>query len=204
MTTRTRKDGYGTLEVGAEAAKPLIHQHAREIQEFGKIAKLPIALDEQTCAVEAENLNQLLADTITLRDLYKKHHWQVSGPTFYQLHLLFDKHFQEQGDLVDAIAERIQVLGGVSIAMGADVAEMTLIARPPRGREEAPVQISRLLEAHEILLKEARTMAKQSSGLGDDGTNDLLVSQVIRKNEFQAWFLAEHLVEVPIVEAEKS
>lgn len=204
MTTRTRKDGYGTLEVGAEAAKPLIHQHAREIQEFGKIAKLPIALDEQTCAVEAENLNQLLADTITLRDLYKKHHWQVSGPTFHQLHLLFDKHFQEQGDLVDAIAERIQVLGGVSIAMGADVAEMTLIARPPRGREEAPVQISRLLEAHEILLKEARTMAKQSSELGDDGTNDLLVSQVIRKNEFQAWFLAEHLVEVPIVEAEKS
>ena len=84
------------------------------------------------CARRAwSNLNQLLADTITLRDLYKKHHWQVAGPTFYQLHLLFDKHSEEQNELVDAIAERIQLLGGVSLAMAPDVAETTLIPRPP-------------------------------------------------------------------------
>lgn len=201
MTAKNRKDGYGTIEIGAEAARPLIHQHAREIQEYGKIAKLPIALDEEACCAEVENLNQLLADTITIRDLYKKHHWQVSGPAFYQLHLLFDKHYQEQNDLVDAIAERIQMLGGVSVAMGADVAEITLIPRPPRGREEAPVQISRLLEAHEILLKEARTMAREAAERQDDGTNDLLVSQVIRTHEAQAWFLAEHLVQAPAVKA---
>jgi starvation-inducible DNA-binding protein len=53
-----------------------------------------------------EHLNQLLADTITLRELYKKHHWQVAGPTFYQLHLLFDRHAERQDELVDAIAER--------------------------------------------------------------------------------------------------
>src|ERR1700720_2048446 len=198
-----RSASYGQLESGTERAKPLVHQQAREIQPYGKIAKLPIALDEKICAASAGNLNQLLADTMTLRDMYKKHHWQVSGATFYQLHLLFDKHHGEQDELVDEIAERIQVLGGISLAMAADVAETTLIPRPPRGREEAPVQISRLLEAHEVILKEARTMAKQASEAGDDGTNDLLVSDVIRTNELQVWFIAEHLVDVPVVRADR-
>src|SRR4029453_17660287 len=111
----------------------------------------PIGLDERTRAASVEKLNQILADTITLRDLYKKHHWQVSGHTFYQLHLLFDKHAGEQDELIDEIAERIMMLGGVSVAMGADVGEMTRIPRPPLGREEPPVQIARLLEAHEIV-----------------------------------------------------
>jgi starvation-inducible DNA-binding protein len=136
---------------------------------------------------------------MTLRDLYKKHHWQVSGPTFYQLHLLFDKHFGEQSELVDSIAERIQSLGGVSIAMAHDVAEMTLIPRPPRGRDDVSVQLARLLHAHEIVLKEARAMARRAAEAGDDGTNDLLVSDVIRTNEGQVWFLSEHLVDTPLV-----
>jgi starvation-inducible DNA-binding protein len=191
------------LEEGTKQARPIQHQHAAEIQPFGKIAKLPIALDVKTCASSSENLNQLLADTMTLRDMYKKHHWQVAGHTFYQLHLLFDKHHGEQDELVDEIAERIQLLGGISLAMAADVAETTIIPRVPRGREEAPVQISRLLEAHEMILKEARTMAKQASDMGDDGTNDLLVSAVIRTNELQVWFLAEHLVDVPLVRADQ-
>jgi starvation-inducible DNA-binding protein len=195
---------YNQLETGAKRAKPIEHQHAPEIQPYGKIAKLPIALDEKVCASSSENLNQVLADTMTLRDMYKKHHWQVAGQTFYQLHLLFDKHHGEQDELVDTIAERIQLLGGISLAMAADVAETTMIPRPPRGREEAPVQISRLLEAHELILKEARTMAKQAVDAGDDGTNDLLVSDVIRTNELQVWFLAEHLVDVPLVRADKA
>ena len=186
---------------GRPSADPLIHQRAKEIQLYGIIAKLPIALDEKICAQSAANLNQVLADTMTLRDMYKKHHWQVAGHTFYQLHLLFDKHHGEQDELVDSIAERIQLLGGISLAMAADVAETTSIPRPPRGREEAPVQISRLLEAHEIILKEARAMAKQAQESGDDGTNDLLVSDVIRTNELQTWFLAEHVGPVPLVRA---
>jgi starvation-inducible DNA-binding protein len=160
---------------------------------------MPLALSETACKEAVENLNQLLADTITLRDLYKKHHWQVAGPTFYQLHLLFDKHAEEQSGLVDGIAERIQSLGGVSLAMAHDVAETTLVPRPPKGRESAPVQISRLLHAHEIVLKEARAMARRASEAGDDGTNDLIVSEVIRKNELQVWFVAEHVVDVPVV-----
>jgi starvation-inducible DNA-binding protein len=182
-------------------AKPITHQQAHEIQPFGHLVKLPIALAENVCKESVENLNQLLADTITLRDLYKKHHWQVAGPTFYQLHLLLDKHYDEQNELVDKIAERIQLLGGVSVAMAHDVAETTLIPRPPKGREEVPVQISRLLHAHEIVLKEARTMARRSAEGGDDGTNDLIVSDVIRSNELQVWFVAEHVVEMPLVQA---
>ena len=182
-------------------AKPLAHQHAPEIQPFGHLVKLPIALAENVCKESVANLNQLLADTITLRDLYKKHHWQVSGPTFYQLHLLFDKHYAEQSTLIDVIAERIQLLGSVSIAMAPDVAETTLIPRPPKGREPAPVQISRLLHAHEIVLKEARTMARLAADAGDNGTNDLLVSDVVRTNELQVWFIAEHVVDVPLARA---
>jgi starvation-inducible DNA-binding protein len=185
-----------------ERAKPLAHQQAQEIQPFGHLVKLPIALSESACQQGVDNLNQLLADTTSLRDLYKKHHWQVAGPTFNQLHLLFDKHYEQQNELVDAIAERIQLLGGVGIAMAHDVAERTLIPRPPKGREAVPVQISRLLHAHEIVLKEARTMARQASESGDDGTNDLIVSNVIRTNELQVWFVGEHLVDVPLVQAE--
>jgi len=198
-----RGESYNQLEAGSKRAKPIQHQRGAEIQPYGKIAKLPIALDEKVCAESVENLNQLLADTMTLRDMYKKHHWQVAGHTFYQLHLLFDKHHGEQDELVDEIAERIQLLGGISLAMAADVAETTMIERPPRGREEVPVQISRLLEAHELILKEARAMAKQATEAGDDGTNDLLVSDVIRTNELQVWFIAEHLVDVPLVRADR-
>lgn len=206
MSTRKRETGArsNSMEDGAQRAKPILHQHAKEIQPYGKIAKLPIALDETVCESSTENLNQLLADTMTLRDMYKKHHWQVGGATFYQLHLLYDKHHGEQDELVDTIAERIQLLGGVSIAMAADVAETTIIPRPPRGREEVPVQISRLLEAHESILKEARTMAREASEVGDDGTNDLLISDVLRTNELQVWFLSEHLVAEPLSHPEQA
>jgi starvation-inducible DNA-binding protein len=182
-------------------AAPVTGQHAHEIQPFGHLVRMPIALSEHACKESVDNLNQLLADTMTLRDLYKKHHWQVAGPTFYQLHLLFDKHYEEQNEVVDAVAERIQLLGGVSVAMAHDVAETTLVPRAPKGREEVPVQVSRLLHAHEIVLKEARAMARRAAEAGDDGTNDLIVSAVIRRNELQVWFVAEHIVNVPIVEA---
>lgn len=194
MTASTRTRAVPT-------AVPLTSQHAHEIQAFGSVKPMPIALAESVRREGVTNLNQLLADTITLRDLYKKYHWQVSGATFYLLHMLFDKHAGEQGELIDEIAERIMKLGGLSVAMATDVAEMTLIPRPPSGREEVPVQLSRLLHAHEVVLKEARTMARLATEAGDDGTNDLLVSDVIRTNETQVWFVAEHLVDGPLVRA---
>jgi starvation-inducible DNA-binding protein len=202
-TANRTRDVAATGNAGTDnvSARPLVGQRGHEIQMFGSVNRLPIGLDERVCGNSVSNLNQVLADTMALRDLYKKHHWQVAGHTFYQLHLLFDKHFDEQAELIDEIAERIQSLGGLSIAMAQDVAETTQIPRPPRGREEVPVQISRLLEAHEIILKESRKYAKQAANEGDDGTNDLLISDVLRTNELQVWFLAEHLVDAPLVRA---
>ena len=166
---------------------------SNETQRYGSVANRAISLDQRVRATNSDKLNQILADTMTLRDMYKKHHWQVAGPTFYQLHLLFDKHFGEQSELVDAIAERIQTLGGVSIAMAHDVAETTRVTRPPRGREDATVQLFRLLEAHELIIAETREAAEATGQNGDQGTNDLLVSQVLRTNEFQVWFITEQL-----------
>jgi starvation-inducible DNA-binding protein len=185
-------------------AQPRLHQRAREIQAYGTVNHAwPLDLEEPVRLEMTERLNQMLADTITLRDLYKKSHWQVAGPTFYQLHLLYDKHHDVQSELVDSIAERIQLLGGISLAMAADVAETTQIERPPRGREEVAVELSRLLDAHQVIIREARSLARRASELGDDGTNDLAVSEILRTNELQTWFLSEHLVNVPLVEAKE-
>jgi len=197
-----KKNGQAVVKAG-DRSELLLHQKARAIQEFGTVrGQLPIALGQDTRKSSVDDLNQVLVDTMTLRDLYKKHHWQLTGPTFYQLHLLFDKHFEEQAGLVDMLAERIQMLGGISYAMAHDVAENTRIPRPPKDREEAPVQISRLLEAHEIVLRETRGFAKAADKAGDDGTNDLFVSNIIRTNESQVWFISEHVVDVPLAKAD--
>lgn len=202
MSATAMPDSRKTASKVTDMITPHLRQNAREIQRFGTvIPDLPIGLDtkarEKVCAF----LNLLLADTMCLRDLYKKAHWQIGGPTFYQLHLLLDKHFGEQSELVDLIAERIQMLGGVSVATAHDVAEIARVKRAPRGREEAPVMIARLLEVHEMILMDARSRAREASELGDEGTNDLLVSNLLRTNEMQVWFMSEHLVDMPLTDA---
>ncbi|HJT69046.1 MAG TPA: DNA starvation/stationary phase protection protein [Terriglobales bacterium] len=197
MAKKTASGNHGGI-----SPEPRVHQRAPEIQRFGTVThEFPLELEEPVRLEMTEQLNQLLADAMTLRDLYKKSHWQVAGPTFYQLHLLFDKHFEEQVEIVDTIAERIQLLGGLAIAMAHDVAETTRIERPPKGREEVPVQISRLLDAHQIIIRSCREIAERADKLGDDGTNDMVISDVLRANELQAWFLSEHLVNTPLVHA---
>ena len=187
-------------KIGDENVAPHWHAHAAVIQEFGTVIEdMPHFLDAETRAKSAEQLNILLADTITIRDMYKKHHWQISGPTFYQLHLLFDKHYEEQAELADTIAERLQLLGGVTVAMGNDACQLTTIPSPPKGKEEVPVQISRLLEAHKIIMQKCHDIAEMSDDLGDDGTNDLVVSDILRPNELQSWFIGQHLVEMPLI-----
>jgi starvation-inducible DNA-binding protein len=182
-------------------AQPVLNQRGRETQPFGTLIHSPLGLGDQARAASVDGLNDLLADTMTLRDLYKKHFWQLSGPTFHSLHLLFGQHAEEQSELIDELAERIQTLGGICIATAHDAAELTRIERPPRGREEVPVQISRLLEAHEHVLIATRALARKAAEMGDDGTDDMLVRQVVRTNERQVWFLSEHLVDAPLVRA---
>ena len=196
--SREKRARDSAIDSEHSAVKPSLHQQkaggARETQQYGEIIPMPHGLPAKAAQASVASLNQILADTITLRDMYKKHHWQVVGPTFNQLHLLYDKHYEEQSELVDSIAERIQLLGGISLAMAADIAEETNVPRPPRGREPASAQLSRLIDTHTLIIKEARADAEKAQDAGDSGTNDLLVSEVLRTNELQVWFLSEHLV----------
>lgn len=183
----------------SSGSQPWLHQHGHEIQAFGSVRQLPVGLSRDARLYSCQRLNQLLADTQILNALYKKHHWLMRGATFYQLHLLLDKHAGEQLELVDQIAERIQTLGGIAVGDPRHVAEITRIPRAPNGCEEVPAMVSRLLEAHELILIDAHDAASRTGDQGDDGTNDLIVSDIIRTSELQAWFLAEHLVDTPLV-----
>jgi starvation-inducible DNA-binding protein len=193
----------GTRDDGRRPAgsQPLVHQRGVEVQRFGEMRLFPIALSHDARAESGQLLNHILADSMILYSLYKKHHWLVRGHTFYQLHLLLDKHAAEQLKLIDLMAERVQTLGGVAIADPRHVAEVTTIPRPPNGAEQVPAMLSRLLEAHEILIGKVRDAITRTAANRDDGTNDLLMSDVLRTNEIQVWFVAEHLVDVPAVRA---
>lgn len=162
-------------------------------QSFGHLEDVRLGLAVEVRHQSVAALNRLLAHTMALRDLYKKSHWQTSGATFYELHLLFDKHYAEQVDLMDAIAERVQTLGGVARALAADVVNESRLARAPSGIESADDQLQRLVEAHEFVLVEVRPLARAAAERGDDGTNDLMVSQLVRTNERQSWFVRRHL-----------
>jgi starvation-inducible DNA-binding protein len=179
------------------SSQPHLHLHGREIQAFGTVRLFPVGLSHNARVYSCQRLNQVLADTQILYALYKKHHWLMRGPTFYQLHLLLDKHAEQQEELIDQIAERVQTLGGVAVGDPRHAAEITRVPRPPNGCEEVPAMLSRLLEAHEMILTDAHDAAARVAEQGDDGSNDLLVSGVIRTGEMQVWFVAEHLVEVP-------
>jgi starvation-inducible DNA-binding protein len=183
------------------SSQPLFHQHGVEVQKFGKMRLLPIALGFEARLESVQLLNQVLSDSMILYALYKKHHWLVRGPTFFQLHLLLDKHADEQLKLIDLLGERVQTLGGVAVGDPRHAAEITTIPRPPDGVEEVPAMLSRLLEAHEIIIEKVREDITKTAETRDDGTNDLLMSDILRTNELQVWFIAEHLVDVPVVRA---
>ncbi len=198
MKAPGKKDMNGT---NGKEATPVMHQRGREIQRYGTVTAMPVGVATEARQTNCTMLNQLLADTIALYSLYKKAHWQVKGHTFYQLHLLFDKHAEEQLELVDTIAERIQMLGGVATGMPAAVAKLSKIENPPDGVEEVPAVISRLLEAHETICNETNEAIDQTEENKDWGTNDMLMSDVLRTNQMQVWFVGEHLVDTPIVRA---
>jgi starvation-inducible DNA-binding protein len=184
--------------------EPHLAQRAPEVQRYGTLRQVPIALATDARAESTGLLNEILADTTVLYAMYKKHHWLVAGPTFYQLHLLFDKHAGEQLELVDEIAERVQMLGGIAVGDPRHAAELTTIPRPPDGAEPVPVMIDRLLDAHEIVIEKLRKAIKATEANGDFGTNDLLMGDVLRRHELQVWFLSEHVVDMPLVDAVSS
>lgn len=199
MTTSDHVDIFwATEESSTRSSQPVLHQHGVEIQEFGTLRLLPLALAAEARMESCQLLNRILADSMILHSLYKKHHWLMRGHTFYQLHLLLDKHADEQIELIDMLGERVQTLGGVAVADPRHVGEITSIPRPPNGVEEVPAMLSRLLEAHEIVITKVREAITRTTANRDDGTNDLLMGDVLRRHELQVWFLAEHLVATPV------
>lgn len=199
-STNASRNGHGSSSTRV-SAQPRLGQTGSELQKYGTLRQLPIALSAAARTDSCQILNEILADSMVLAALYKKSHWNAAGPTFYQLHLLFDKHYEEQVELVDAIAERVQMLGGISVGDPRHAAELTTIPRPPDGAEEVPVVLSRLLDAHETILEKVRDAIQMTEKSKDMGTNDLLMGDVLRRHEMQVWFIAEHIVQIPLVEA---
>ena len=198
MTTTSNNKVSSATQTGAQ---PNYHPKSYELQKYGAIHAVPLSMPEETLKHNVGMLNQLLADSITLYNLYKKHHWQVTGPTFYQLHLLLDKHAEEVLATVDAIAERIQTLGGVTTGMPWEVAETTNIEHPPTGEEDIPAMLARTVNAHATIIKTIRDGIEQTDDNKDYATNDLLSSRVLPLHELQVWFVSQHLVNTPIVDS---
>ncbi len=204
MPSRTKPHGPKAQNNGSKrrgaSPEPQLARTGTEIQRFGSLRLLPIALGSVARQDSCQVLNEILADTMILYAMYKKHHWLVAGPTFYQLHLLFDKHADEQLELVDLLAERVQSLGGIAVGDPRHAAELTTIDRPPNGAENVPEMIHRLLDAHETIIEKVRRGIDKTEKSGDWGSNDLLMSDVLRRHELQVWFVAEHVVDVPLIE----
>lgn len=203
MPNRTRSRESTVQANGARrrrSPEPRLAPLGEEVQRFGSLRLLPIALAAEARAESCTLLNEILADTMILQALYKKHHWLVAGPTFYQLHLLFDKHADEQLELIDLLAERVQSLGGIAVGDPRHAAELTTIDRPPNGAEDVPAMIHRLLDAHETVIEKVRRAIDKTEESGDWGSNDLLMGDVLRRNELQVWFVAEHVVDIPLIE----
>jgi starvation-inducible DNA-binding protein len=197
---RGRSDGFARTNGRRISPSPRLSRPSGEVQKFGTLRLLPIALSAVARAESAQLLNRLLADTTILYALYKKHHWVVAGPTFYQLHLLFDKHAEEQLELIDLLAERVQTLGGIAVGDPRHAAELTSIERAPNGAESVADMITRTLQAHEVIIEGVRRGIDATEKNGDWGSNDLLMSDVLRRNELQVWFISEHVVDMPLIE----
>jgi starvation-inducible DNA-binding protein len=199
MAARTETQTNGRRRSSRVSPDPQLDATAPQIQAFGTLRSLPIGLPDKARTSSCAALNEILADSMVLYALYKKHHWLVAGPTFYQLHLLFDKHAEEQNEIIDVLAERVQSLGGIAVGDPRHAAELTTIPRAPDGAEEVSVMIDRTLRAHETIIKKVRAAITATEESEDWGSNDVLMSDVLRRHELQVWFLAEHVVDVPLL-----
>jgi len=195
-----RGNGSSARRAGRVSPEPELGPLGVEIQRFGTTRLLPIALAKDARSDSCRVLNEILADSMVLYAMYKKHHWLVGGPTFYQLHLLFDKHAEEQTEIIDLVAERVQSLGGISVGDPRHAAELTTIDRPPNGAEDVPAMIHRLLNAHEVIIEKVRAAIDKTEKAKDWGTNDMLMGDVLRRHELQVWFIAQHVVDEPLIE----
>lgn len=155
--------------------------------------KAYLALNAEAVKKNHGNLQVILANTIYMYQLYKKYHWHVTGKDFYQYHLLFDKHAEQQPALIDLLAERMRTLGLNVAAMPMDVSADATLTEKEEAGHDAQAMVRNLLAAHEGYIKIVRTAIKVTEETNDAGTNDILVSNVLRVHELQTWFIRSSL-----------
>jgi starvation-inducible DNA-binding protein len=148
---------------------------------------IDIGIEDAARAEIAEKLELLLADTYTLYLKSQNYHWNVTGPMFRSLHLMFEEHYIELRDAVDEVAERIRSLGFVSPGSFEQFAALTQIPEGTGG-EDAMQMVQNLAEGHEAAARTARTVVAAAEPAGDVATADLATVR-IETHEKTAWML---------------
>ena len=153
--------------------------------------KINIGIDEKDRKKIADGLSHVLADTYTLYLKTHNFHWNVTGPMFNTLHLMFEGQYTELSAAVDLIAERIRSLGVFAPGSYADFAKLTSI-KEAKGVPEAQEMIKQLVEGHEAITRTARKVFPIAEAVDDEATADLM-TQRIQLHEKTAWMLRSML-----------
>ena len=149
--------------------------------------KIDIGISADDRAHIADGLGNLLADTYTLYLKTHNYHWNVTGPMFTTLHLLFEQHYTEMAIAVDTIAERIRALGSFAPGSYKAYAARTHISE----EEDVPAALEmarRLVDGHETVIRTARSLVERCAKASDEATLDLL-TQRLQLHEKTAWML---------------
>jgi len=146
-----------------------------------------IGIDEKSRKQVADGLSRLLADTYTLYLMTHNFHWNVTGPMFQTLHLMFETQYNELWLATDTVAERIRALGFTAPATYSEFAKRTSIAEP-NGIPEATAMVRQLVEGHETVIRTAREILSEAEKANDQVTVDLL-TQRLQTHEKTAWML---------------
>lgn len=166
----------------------------------GKVSKdLKLGFKENGFKKEEKNLQIALANSIFIYNLYKKYHWHVRGRDFYQYHLLFDEHAKQQLPIIDSLAERLRTLGFMAPGMPGDVERNKSVNEPDTSDFTPLVLCESLLKVHDAYLKHLRSTIDIADEVDDEGTEDFLVSDVLRVHELQVWFLRSSIENTEVI-----
>lgn len=155
--------------------------------------KLDIGIPEENRKKTADGLSRLLADSYILYLKTHNFHWNVEGPMFNTLHLMFMEQYTELWNALDLIAERIRALGNYAPGSYKVFAELSSIPEAS-GKVQAMTMIQQLLEGHEAVAKTARSVFPIAEDGNDEATLDLL-TQRLQVHEKTAWMLRSMLSE---------
>lgn len=151
------------------------------------IIPIDIGIPESDRRKISQGLSHLLADTYTLYLKTHNFHWNVTGPMFQTLHLMFEQHYNELWTAVDLIAERIRSLGSLAPGTYSEFLELSSI-KETKGVLQAMAMIRALIEGHQAVIRTARSIFAVAEKVQDQVTMDLL-TQRMQVHEKTAWML---------------